>query len=72
MLLCLIELYPLTEPKAVPMAEWNAYYRNDDEEEGQEEGDQPGGEMKASHLHHASEVVMQVACHAVWCQEVQF
>lgn len=54
------------------MAEWNAYYRNDDEEEGQEEGDQPGGEMKASHLHHASEVVMQVACHAVWCQEVQF
>lgn len=29
------------------MAEWNAYYRHDDEEEDQEEGEQSGGEMKA-------------------------
>lgn len=28
------------------MAEWNAFYRNDEDEEEQEEGEQSGGEMK--------------------------
>uniref|UniRef100_A0A671TZ73 DNA helicase n=1 Tax=Sparus aurata TaxID=8175 RepID=A0A671TZ73_SPAAU len=32
-------LNPLTEPEAAQMAEWNAYYRNEDEEEEQEEGE---------------------------------
>lgn len=31
-------------PKVVPMADWNAYYRNDDDEEGQDEGEETGGE----------------------------
>lgn len=35
---------PLTGPKAVLMAEWNAYYRNEDDEEGQDDGEEAGGE----------------------------
>lgn len=31
------------------MAEWNAYYRNEDEAEEQEEGEEPGGEKKDAH-----------------------
>lgn len=51
LLLYLIELLnPLTEPKAVLMAEWNAFYQNEDEEEGQEEGEQYGGKMKCAAL----------------------
>lgn len=38
---------PLTGPKAVLMAEWNAYYRNEDDEEGQEDGEEAGGETTA-------------------------
>lgn len=49
LLLCPIKLLnPLTERKAVVMAEWNAYYHNEDEEEEQEEGQQSGGEMEAA------------------------
>lgn len=29
------------------MANWNAYYRHDDDEEGQDEGEETGGEMRA-------------------------
>lgn len=29
------------------MADWNAFYRNDDDEEGQDEGEETGGEMRA-------------------------
>lgn len=46
-LLCSIELLNHLADSKVPMAEWNAYYRNEDEEEEQEEGEQSGGEMKA-------------------------
>lgn len=28
------------------MAEWNAYYRGEDDDEEQEEGEQSGGEVK--------------------------
>lgn len=30
------------------MAEWNAYYRNEDDEEGQDEGEEAGGETRAA------------------------
>lgn len=30
------------------MAEWNAYYRNEDEEEGQDEGEEAAGETRAA------------------------
>ncbi|XP_075890908.1 X-ray repair cross-complementing protein 6 [Nelusetta ayraudi] len=30
------------------MAEWNAYYRNEDDEEGQDEGEEAGGDFKVS------------------------
>lgn len=40
-------LNPWTEPKAVLMADWNTYYRNDDDDEGQDEGEETGGEMRA-------------------------
>lgn len=29
------------------MAEWNAYYRNEDDEEGQDEGEEAAGETRA-------------------------
>lgn len=33
------------------MAEWNAYYRDEDEDEEQEEGEQSGGDMNAPQGH---------------------
>lgn len=44
------------------MAEWNAYYRNEDEEDEQEEGEQSGGEMKTATLcclHYCAKVLTQ-------------
>lgn len=35
---------------AAHMAEWNTFYRNEEDEEDQEEGEQSGGESKASSL----------------------
>lgn len=34
------------------MAEWNAFYQNEDAEEGQEEGEQYGGKVKFALLMH--------------------
>jgi len=45
------QLSPVTEPKAAQMAEWNAFYQNEEEEEAQEEGEQSGGEMKTYSIH---------------------
>lgn len=36
----------MTESNTGTMAEWNAYYQNDDEDDGLEEGEQFGGEVK--------------------------
>lgn len=30
------------------MAEWNAYYRNENDEEGQDEGEEAAGETRAA------------------------
>lgn len=56
-------LNPLTEPEAAQMAEWNAYYRNEDEEEEQEEGEQSGGEIKASSLLHVKCKLVKIIRH---------
>lgn len=38
---------PAPWPNPELMAEWNAYYRNEDEDEERDEGEQPGGEVNA-------------------------
>lgn len=47
--MCVIELLDhLTGPEVAQMAEWNAFYHNEEDEEEQEEGEQSGGEIKTA------------------------
>lgn len=38
-------LHPVTESRAGQMAEWNAYYQNEDEEQEQEDAELSGGKQ---------------------------
>lgn len=54
------------------MAEWNAYYRNEDDDEGQDEGEEAAGEIRAEASASCHRSLKHLACMSLRCQTNTF